>query len=137
MWTRITKWAMPRLLAVGRKRAIAGGIAFIVFVMVVAIGGIAAMGKVPAGNVAATAQAQAVACWLTFAKALWGVWTIGVPLWFFLEFLAKREDLQQQRPSLSPADLKDRIAELKDMQGYANAVWAACAIVVGLLLKGG
>jgi uncharacterized protein YjbJ (UPF0337 family) len=119
LWTKITNGAMPLLLEAGRHRAIAGMIAFIVFVFVVAVGSVSVLMKITAGN-----------SWLMLAKVLWGVWTIAVPLWFFMEYLGVSSSQDEQALQARA----DRLRELKETQEYARAVWAACAVVVGLLL---
>jgi hypothetical protein len=62
-------------------------------------------------------------------KILYCIWTIGVPLWLFLEIAW---GFKEHEPS--DQTYKDELAALKTLQDAARPVWAACALIMGAVL---
>lgn len=66
---------------------------------------------------------------LLYAKIGYCVWTILVPLWFFLEVVY---GFQNEKPI--NATYKDEFDRVKAFQDAARPLWVACAAVMGLIL---
>jgi hypothetical protein len=62
-------------------------------------------------------------------KGLYGVLTIGAPIFFFCEYIAHSDP----RGNEDEAHRIARLAHLKNTQDQGRAVWLACAAVVGLM----
>ena len=62
-------------------------------------------------------------------RIVFALWTIAVPVWFFVESVYGVDNTKASEP-----DLKSRKDELKAMQEAARSVWAGCAAAVAVLL---
>jgi hypothetical protein len=87
--------------------------------------------------------------WL-WARLLYGVWTIGVPMWFFLEYVycsGKRpaKPVKSAETAAETVDYETKLADyeakleslrkdIKGLQEAARPVWAGCVAALGLLL---
>ena len=101
---------------IARQRALAGWVGTLVFAaLILAI----IYGKYP------------YLTWNTsLMLSLYACWTIGVPLWLFLETIEGRK----MRSGETPDQYKARVEHLSATQNAARQVWAGCAAAIGIFL---
>ena len=118
--SRLRNFIMKALRWVGRYSGVAALISFALYIYLLWAG----MYYTHWGQSTATESIPIL------LKVCYGIWTIGVPLFFLAEYSAHA----QIRPDEAPEARSERLDELKTFQQLARDVWLACAAVAGFLI---